>query len=255
MAKSDNTLKSVDRAFEIVEHLKAGGPKTVTELAADFDVPKSTVQMYLNTLRSWNYVTKTDGAYALGLQALEYGMSSLRTLPVYPEVRPKVEELAAATGELAACFVEEGGDAVYIYGIEGDNSIRTNLSVGERTTLHSTASGKAILAHLPEERIDAIVDRGLEAETDHTITDPDELYRQLEEIREKGHASVDQESVEGMRAVAAPIRVDGEVVASISLAGPANRFVGDRFEREIPEQVKAVANEIELKLTYSESGI
>ncbi|WP_311172148.1 IclR family transcriptional regulator [Halobellus ordinarius] len=175
---------------------------------------------------------------------------------MFPNVKSKVEELADSTGELAACFVEELGDAVYVYGTEGDQAVRTDLTMGDRSSLHCTASGKAIFAHLPEERIEEILShQSLERKTPQTITDPDELRDELQRIRERGHAYSREESVEGMRSVAAPILLDGEVVCSISLAGPANRFVGERFTEEVPDIVKGAANEIELKLTYSESGL
>lgn len=256
MSKPRNVLKSLDTVFNVVEHLKSTGGTTVTELAADLDMPKSTVQVYLNTLYGHNLVVKHDGKYKIGLRFLEYGIFAVRSEPVYPEVRAKVEELAEETGELAACFVEEEGDAVYIYGVEGERSIRTDLSVGDRTELHCTASGKALFAYLPEDRIrELLEERSLERKTENTITDPDELLTELEKIRAQGYASADQESVEGMRAVAAPIILDERVVGSISLAGPANRFVGTRFDSEIPEKVMGAANELELRLTYSQSGV
>jgi DNA-binding IclR family transcriptional regulator len=111
------------------------------------------------------------------------------------------------------------------------------------------------MAYLPEALIDEIIDEGLEQKTANTITDPDELRAEMERIREQGYASSNEESVAGMRAVAAPILQDRAVMGSISLAGPANRFVGERFEEEIPSQVCSAANELELKLTYSQSGI
>jgi DNA-binding IclR family transcriptional regulator len=255
MPKPTNVLKSVDTVFEIVEHLKSTGGRTVTELSEDLDMPKSTVQTYLNTLYRHNFVVKNDGRYEIGLRFLEYGIYGLRSVTIYPEVRSKVEELADSTGELAACFVEEEGDAVYVYGVEGERSIRTDMSIGDRTDLHCTASGKAILAHLPDERVRELLAGELAQRTENTLTDPDELRDELERIRERGYAYSMQESVEGMRAVAAPILLDGTVVGSISLAGPANRFVGDRFETEIPDMVRGAANELELKLTYSQSGI
>ncbi|WP_197409784.1 IclR family transcriptional regulator, partial [Haloferax profundi] len=119
-----------------------------------------------------------------------------------------------------------------------------------------TASGKAILAFLPEERVLEIIDeRGLEPRTENTITEREELFEELSQIRDQGYANAIEESVKGMRAVAAPIMLEDSVAGSISLAGPANRFVGERFEDEVPKLIKGVANEIELKLTYSESGI
>jgi DNA-binding IclR family transcriptional regulator len=255
MPKPRNVLKSAGKVFKMAEHLKTEGGKTVTELANDLDIPKSTAQVYLNTLYEHNFVSKDDGKYVIGLRFLEYGVFALHNVPVYPEVRTKLEELAESTGELAGCFVEEDGDAVYIYGVEGERSIRQDLSIGDRTDLYCTASGKAILAHLPEERVEEVIAAGLEERTSKTITDPTELHEELARIRERGYAYSDEESVEGMRAVAAPITPDDRVEGAINLAGPANRFVGERYEQTIPELVTGAANELELRLTYSQSGI
>ncbi|WP_372911333.1 IclR family transcriptional regulator [Salinigranum sp.] len=255
MPKPRNVLKSADKVFNIAEHLMAGGGKTVTELSNELDIPKSTAQVYLNTLYKHDFVTKADGKYVIGLGFLRYGIHALWNVAIYPEARAKVDELAESTGELAACFVEEDGDAVYIYGVEGDNAVRTDLSVGDRSALHCTASGKAILAHLPEERVDEVIDAGLIRKTPNTITDPATLRDELAHTRERGYAFSDEESVEGMRAVAAPIVLNGRVKGSISLAGPANRFVGERYKQTIPELVTGAANELELRLTYSQSGL
>ncbi|SNR57896.1 IclR family transcriptional regulator [Halorubrum vacuolatum] len=252
----DNVLKSVETALQLIKYLHQGGAKTVTELSNELEMPKSTVQVYLNTLCNENFIVKKDGKYQTGLKHLEFGFSALWDEPVFPEVKLGVEELANSTGELAACFVEEQGEGVYIYGAEGDRSIRTDLSIGDRSDLHCTASGKAILAHVPKDKASNIVrERGLDKKTENTITDLNQLEDELERIRERGYAFSDQESVIGMRAVAAPILLHEKVVGSISLAGPANRFVGDTFEEEIPAKVTGTANELELKLTYSESGI
>ncbi|WP_336022859.1 IclR family transcriptional regulator [Halobellus salinisoli] len=256
MNKQGNVLKSVGKVFKMLKHLKEGGGKTVTELSKELDMPKSTVQVYLNTLYAHKFVVKNDGKYEIGLQFLEYGMYALWNEPAFPSIKSKVEELADTSGELAACFVEELGEAVYVYGTEGERAIRTDLTMGDRSGLHCTASGKAIFAHLPPNRIDQIIEtHGLEAKTEHTITDPDQLKEELASIRERGYSYSREESIEGMRSVAAPILIDGVVVCSISLAGPANRFVGERFQEEIPNIVRGAANEIELKLTYSESGL
>ncbi|MFC6723987.1 IclR family transcriptional regulator [Halobium palmae] len=255
MGQSTNVLKSIGTAFNVLEHLKERGGRSVTELSNELDMPKSTVQVYLNSLAAEDFVVKRDGKYTIGLQFLEYGFFALWNEPVFPQVKPKIEEMAAETGELAACFVEECGTAVFIYGTEGDRSIRTDLSMGDRSGLHCTASGKAIMAHLPAARVREIVDRGLDRKTENTIADPDELLDELERIRGRGYAYSLEESVENMRAVAAPVLLDDRVVGSISLAGPANRFVGEYFEDEIPSIVTGTANELELKLTYSESGI
>jgi DNA-binding IclR family transcriptional regulator len=256
MSTQGNTLKSVDTTFKIIKHLRTKGAKTVTELSRELDMPKSTVQVYLNSLYSNKFVVREGKKYKLGLQFLEYGMVALWEKPIFPSVKSKVEELATETGELAACFVEELGEAVYVYGKEGERAIRTDLTMGARAGLHCTGSGKAIFAHLPQEQIDQIIaEKDLEAKTANTITDSAALREELATIRERGYAVSNEESIEGMRSVAAPILLNDQVICSISLAGPANRFVGDRLAEEIPSTVTGAANEIELKLSYSESGL
>lgn len=256
MATQSNVLASGLKLFKIAEHLKRHGGRTVTELSSELSMPKSTVQVYLNTLHDHRLVVKEEGEYSLGLRFLEYGMSALWDEPAFPQMKSKVEELAASTGELAAFFVEQHGKAIYVYGTEGERAIRTDLSVGEWSPLHATASGKAIMAHLPEERVHEIIEEeGLVHLTENTITDPDVLIDELAQIRDQGYAVSEEESVEGMRAVAAPVLLDDGVAGSISLAGPADRFVRERFRQEIPDTVKAVANEIQLNLTYSQSGL
>lgn len=254
--QKDNVLTTVDKAFKIIKHLKEEGGKTVTELADDFDMPPSTTQMYLNTLYTNDFIVKEEGRYKIGLQFLEYGTFSLWNEPIFPVIKPKIDELAEESGELAACFVEEEGEVVYIYGSEGDQAVRTDLSIGDRSKIHCTASGKAMLAHQPEDRINEIISKhGLRSKTEHTITDPQELRDELEKIRKQGYARSEQESVEGLNVVAAPVLIHDEVVGAINLAGPATRFTSERFEEELPQLVKGVANEIELKLMYSDRRI
>lgn len=256
MSQQSNVLKSVGRAFGIIEHMHEFGSSSVTQLADEFDMPKSTLQMYLNTLYDERVLVKRDGKYELGYAFLQYGMGVLRSDQLFPVVKSKVEQLADQTGEFAACFVEERCEGVLIYGREGDQSINTDLSVGDRTDLHCGANGKVILAYLPESRVHEILRaRGLKQKTENTITEEDELFAELDRIRERGYARSMEESIEGMRSIAAPILLNGDVVGSISLAGPANRFVGDLLQNDLPGLVTGAANEIELKLQYSSSGM
>jgi DNA-binding IclR family transcriptional regulator len=122
-----------------------------------------------------------------------------------------------------------------------------------RVGLHCTSLGKAILAYLPEERVDEIVDRwGLPARTADTITTREELDAELERIRERGYAQDNGERLSGLRCVAAPITdTDGVAIGAVSVAGPTSRMKGERFESEIPERVQSVANVTEINLTYS----
>jgi len=108
-----------------------------------------------------------------------------------------------------------------------------NRRTGIQRHLHSTAAGKAILAEMPEQRVmDIISEHELPAETEHTITDPDSLVEELDEIREHGIAYNDEESVEGLRAVGVPVRgSNGIAIGALSVSGPSNRLRGRSSER------------------------
>jgi len=98
-----------------------------------------------------------------------------------------VEQLAEQTEERAQFIVEEHGRGVYLHTATGNHAVQVNSRLGRVKSLHNSASGKAILPQLPEERVEEIVDRwGLEASTENTITDYDELLAELELVRDRG---------------------------------------------------------------------
>jgi DNA-binding IclR family transcriptional regulator len=96
---------------------------------------------------------------------------------------------------------------------------------------------------------DIVDEQGLVRQTENTLTDTDELFAELETIRERGYAVNDEEEIRGMRSVGVPIRgIDGDVCGAVSVTGPAARLTGERFESELPDLVMQTANLIEVNL-------
>ncbi|MFC7076878.1 IclR family transcriptional regulator [Haloarcula halophila] len=248
-----NPLQSVTTTFEILNALKALDGAGVTELARHLDIPKSTVHNYLSTLEQEEYVVREDTEYRVGLRFLELGAYARHVQQLFEIAKPEVDRLAEETGELANLLVEEHGRGSYLYRTYGDQAVRVKAHVGTRVPLHTTALGKAILAFLSPEEVDEIVDRhGLDAPTEQSISSREELDEALAEIRDRGVAFDDEERIDGLRCVAAPVRDDGdEVIGAISASGPTNRLQGDRFREELAQKVLEVANVIELNVTYS----
>jgi DNA-binding IclR family transcriptional regulator len=248
-----NPLQSVATTFEILDALKTLDGAGVTELAQHLDVPKSTAHNYLSTLEQEEYVVREDTEYRVGLRFLELGAYARHVEQLFEIAKPEVDRLADETGELANLLVEEHGRGTYLYRAYGDQAVRVKAHVGTRVPLHTTALGKAILASLPPEEVDEIVDRhGLDAPTDQSISTRSELDDALADIREQGVAFDDEERIDGLRCVAAPIRDDGdEVIGAISASGPTNRLRGERFREELAGKVLEVANVIELNVTHS----
>jgi DNA-binding IclR family transcriptional regulator len=249
----DRPVETVERAVEIVAYCKRNGPFGVAELARDLDCAKSTVHRHCRTLEANGLLVREGDDYRLGVRFLDFGVVARDRSTLYREAQPKVDELADETEEKIWCTVEEHGRSVHIYGARGNHSVRTDARVGTRNYLHQHAAGKAILAKLPPERVDEILDvHGLPARTAHTITDPDRLREDLAEIRERGHAFNFEESVEGLHAVGAPVTdPDGVAIGAISISGPANRLAGDRLREELPSLLAGIVNEITINLAHS----
>jgi DNA-binding IclR family transcriptional regulator len=165
-----------------------------------------------------------------------------------------VDDLADEIDERSLFVVEEHGLGVYLHRGTGSHAVETGSGRGTRRYLHTIANGKAILAHLPEERVEEILDeRGLVAKTPNTITDREELFDNLERIRESGVAFNLEESIEGLNAVAAPVlSPDGEVIGSLGVSGPSHRMKGDWFREEVADYVLGTANELELNLAHAQ---
>jgi DNA-binding IclR family transcriptional regulator len=250
---ASNPVKSVETAFEVLEALRRLDGAGVTAVATELDVPKSTAYNHLETLEQEEYVVKEGSEYYVGLRFLDLGRYARQREGLYETARPELESLAEETGELVNLLVEEHGLGVYLCRVRGDRAVNVAASTGTRVYLHSTALGKAILAHSSESHVeDVLSERGMPAETERTTTDPDELRTQLTEIRDRGVAFDREERLAGLCCAAVPvIDDDGRPIAAISVSGPKNRMKGDRLESEIPELLASAANVVELNLTYS----
>ena len=251
--QANNPVKSIVTTFDIVQALRRLDGAGVTELANELDLPKSSVYNYLSTLEQEEYVVKRDGKYHLGLRFLDLGRYVRERDDLYETARPELESIAEETGELVNLLVEEHGQGVYVCRVRGDQAVNVAASTGHRVSLHNTGLGKAILAYLPEERVDEILDEhGMDAATPHSITDREELKAELARIRERGVAFDREERIAGLCCVAVPILdPDDRPIGSLSVAGPTSRMKGERFESELPELLSSAANVIELNLTYS----
>lgn len=256
---SPRTLKTVERTAQVIKALETLDGAGVTELADHLDMSKSSTYHYLATLRAEDFVVKNGDQYELGLQLLLSGEYVRNRNLLYRYGKEEVEELAETTGEYANLFTEQHGKGINLYKVRGSDAVGSGYQTDklqQPDQLHCTATGKAILAFLPEDRVDDILDEhGLPERTANTITDRDELHDELATVRERGYAYNDEEEVEGLRAVGAPvIDRDDTVLGSLSVAGPTSRLKGTPFDEELPEQVQRAANVIEVNINMATHG-
>lgn len=251
--KAKNPIKGAERTISIIEAVKELDGAGVTELADYLDLSKGTVHNYLSTLREHNYVVKEEQEYQVGLGFFEMGEYARNRVQIFHAAKPEVERLAAETGELTNLMYEEHGLGVYLYRDRGEQAVSLDTHTGKRRYLHNTALGKAILSHMPRDRVDEIIDQhGLPAATRNTITDRNNLYSELEAVQERGYAFCNQERVEGLHCVAAPVQGrENTVLGAISIAGPSTRIKEERLTEELPEKVLQAANVVEINTNYS----
>lgn len=255
MNKNSNGRKvqATMTSLEIIEQLRELDGARVTELAEELDLSPSTIHTHLSTLLSADYVVKSGDIYHLSLQFLGLGDYVRNRRNAYKIADSYTDQLAQETECRAVFVVEENGRGVYMYTYSGKHAVWKYSTVGKRFPLHQTAAGKAILSCLSEKRISDIIETwGLPASTENTITDRSDLLEELKAIKDRGVAFNDEEQLEGVKAVGAPVRgVDGRVIGAFSVASPANRMVEQQFKQEIPKTLLGVTNEFELENSMS----
>jgi len=247
-----NPIRTLENTFTIVRELERDESKGVSELANRTDLTKGTIHNHLSTLNQYGYVVNEDGQYRLGMRFFEVGQTVVQRKQVREIARPDLEELAEETGEMANLMVEEQGRGIYVDIVRSESAVNIDTRVGSVQHLHACALGKAILAHLPDHRVEDILDQhDLAKETDNTVTDREQLLDELESVRDRGVAFDGEERAKGIRCVAAPILAnDGSVIGAISVSGPARRMKSDRMRNEVAELVKDTANVIQVNYSY-----
>ncbi len=246
---SKNRIQAVVNAFNIVESLEELDGTTVSELAEHRQIPNSTAHVYLKTLSESGYVIQNGDTYRLSLRFLKHGGYARHQLNCYQAAKSQIDKLSNETGEVVDMGVEENGKRVLLYKSEGPEGVTQKPTTGEYTHMHMTALGKALLACQPDERVEEIIDtHGLPPATEHTITDRDALFEELETVRQQNFSIEDQERRDGIRAIGVPIRDDhNRAIGAISISGPMSKLTNERITEELLGQMRDAVNIIEIQ--------
>lgn len=255
-ANTPRTIEAVNKACRILRSVHELNGAGVTELANHLDITKGTVHTHLTTLKQNGLIVKEEDTYSASLRFLDIGEDVKNQSKIYKVAKDGIEELAEETDTRTQIAVEESGMAVVLAIRRGEHAIAPPTQVGKRDYLHCIASGKAMLANMPQENVEAIIEQhGLPERTPNTITDPGKLFEELAEIRERGIAFNDQEKMKGLRAVGKAIQDDtGAVIGAISASGPTSGLQGDRFRKEVPGVLSSIAETIELNIRVEKNN-
>lgn len=251
-------VQSLERALSLIEVLaEERAPVSVSELSTRVGLKISTVHRLLSTLSYRGYIEQDpDNKYRLGLKLFEVGNASLYYPDVRAAARPYLEELVERCNETVSLAVLDRHEVVYIDRVESKNIIVVKMfaQVGNRGSVHCTASGKALIAFLPEDSIDEIIAHtDFKKYTTETITDSDMFKKELQRVRRDGYSLDWGEREDHVRCIAAPVfDHEGIVSASISIAGPSTRIT-NYMKDDLAGLVKEFAMKISKRLGYSET--
>lgn len=227
-------IQSVLNALRIIESIAAEQPVGVSQLARKVGLPKSSVQRALRTLDQAGWIRPVMGdqtrweltSWMLAISLKAFGEYSLRD---YAE--PAMEELRRRTNETIHLVCLDGDSGLVIDRIDSSQAVRAFVEVGSRSPLHATGSGQAIMAFLPEERVDELLAASLSSYTPQTRTDPVSIKERLGVVRERGYAVNVGEWRPEVASISSPIlSVDGTAIAAMTISIPINRYSEDLVE-------------------------
>jgi DNA-binding IclR family transcriptional regulator len=250
--KGRYNVRVLERAIRLLFTLSDAKGRNLTQIAQQAQLNSSTAFRLLSTLEYHRFVQRdrNDGQYRLGPACLDLARAYVRGIDVVQTSMPVLEELRDYTRETVHLAVLDRMEVYYLAKIPGYHAIGLMSSrAGSSAPAYCTGLGKALLAFLPEGEVRAYyAEQGLEPLTSNTITDIDTLIAHLETVRKKGYALDLGEREPGVYCVAAPIQTeDGEMVAAISVSGPAYRMKAGIEEGSLIHVVHEAARSIAIR--------
>jgi DNA-binding IclR family transcriptional regulator len=254
--KSEYVIQAVYHALDLLEQFKDDVDELgVTELSKRLKLHKNNVFRLLATLESRNYIeqNKFTENYRLGLKTLELGQTFIKQMGLLRQARPVLERLVKECNETSYVAILKELQIVYLDVVETDMTVRVVPRVGTQLPAYCTAAGKVQIAYLTDGELENFLPpKGLKRFTPNTVTDRNELRKQLKLIAEQGFAIDDEELDIGVRCIGAPIRdYTRRIIGAVSISGPCMRLTEERMEKELIPIVKKAAEEISTKLGYN----
>ncbi|MBF8982546.1 IclR family transcriptional regulator [Lutibacter sp. B2] len=256
--EQDNSInQSLDKALSLLKYFTVQDSiRGLSEVARVSSIPKATVYRLFNTFEKNGYLTKVDvqgkqNQYKLGMKFLELGTIVSECIEIKEIALPFIKWLRDELNEDVQLVMKEKNHAIYVEKLICTHPVRLFTKIGRTASFNAGACQRALLSFLEDDEIEEILDHEkLIKYTENTVVDKEKLWDMIKESRKTGYTLSLGEMEPQTRAVGAPIfDYTGKVVASISTAGPEQRFVKERFD-VIIEKTKKAASDISKELGY-----
>lgn len=257
---NDEPLKPDDRDFvtalasglDVILAFDHDNPRmTLSEVAAKTGMNRARARRFLLTLNALGYVRKQHRHFALAPKTLQLGYAFLSANNYRTVIQQHLEDITQQTGESSSLGVLDGNDVTYVCRSAAPHRLMViTLAIGTRLPAVSTSMGRMLLAQLPDEDLDALLETvTLEQHTERTITDKTELRECLRQVREQGYCIVDQELDSGLRSLAVPaFDAHGKLLGAINISTNAARIdmtmLTERFLPLLREKAQQIASQV-----------
>jgi len=216
-------IKSIAKSLYIIELLGDNESLSLKEISEDMNMAKSTISSILSVLDEFGYITQLshNKKYSLSTKLFELGSVVRRKMDVHTIAMPFLDDLVSEVHKTVHLAVMDNNKVLYIDKREPIKPFRIVSRIGAHLPPHCSAVGKMLLAESSEQQVDYIInEEGLKKYTDNTITDPNSLKKELENIREQGYAIDNGEIMKNSRSIAAPIKNSrGNTIAALGITG------------------------------------
>lgn len=229
-----STSSTVFKALRVLEIVAdSTHPVSLSDVAERVGTDKSTAYRMLTTLVDAGYVVQDNASkqYSLSYKVVSLSRNLLAENEVFLLSRQMLERVKQATGESVHLCVLDGQQTVLVQKIKGSQLVAVDFQIGDRSPLHCTAIGKALLAFQDVRYLEEVIAAGLPRMAVNTITDPAVFRQEMHCIRAQGYAIDNQELADNMRCIAVPVfEQGGRVKMGISMSGPDSRFTLEKLE-------------------------
>ena len=251
----EKNVKSLEKALDIIEIVSnEQQDASLSEIARQTGLPKSTVHRLIATLTGRGYLEKTEaGSYKIGLKLFEAVSCYINNLELQTEARPYIAELTSHLGLTSYLGILDGAEVVYIEKLDAVSSMKMYYQIGSRIHAYCSSLGKCLLANYSKAQLDVILeDCSFIKFTPNTIASREELDAEIAKVRKQGWAMDNEEFEKGHRCIGAPIfDYKGDIIAAVSASGDKRVLTDDRIE-EVAEAVMKAASRISHRMGYVE---
>lgn len=225
--RSAGFVQSLARGLSVIRAFDADAPRqTLSDVARRTGLSRAAARRFLLTLCELGYVHTDGSAFSLSPRVLELGYTYLSSLPLSDHAAPFMNRVVEQVQESCSVSVQDGDDIVYVARVPMQRVMSVQIHVGTRFPAYVTSMGRVFLAYSsPNWLADYLGRLEITAHTSHTVSDTDALIRELDLVREQGHAAVDQEMELGLCSIAVPVwdAQGRRVVAAMNVATHASR--------------------------------